>query len=67
MAGPKKGDIAKHRENGKLYQVEHVVHDDRGVYDEDVFACYALSGYDGMPIGPQVWVERSKLDFGVQR
>lgn len=59
-----KSSIAKHRTTGELYSVEYVVHSVNQVDGEDVFACYKLSAYDGMPIGSLVHIPKSELDLG---
>lgn len=58
----KKDDIVKSKTSGRLYAIDHVVHSSRGVDGEDVFACYMLSAYDGMPIGSMVWIAKSEIE-----
>ncbi len=48
--------------DGRLYEIQYVVHSACGNDAEDVYACYRLSNYDGMPIGPLVWVAKGELE-----
>lgn len=47
--------IVKHRQTGTLYEIDYVVHSTRAD-GKDVYACHKLSAYDGMPIGPLVYL-----------
>lgn len=46
--------IIKSKIDGHLYEVEHV--------SEDAFGCRRLSAYDGMPIGPIVYIAKGDID-----
>ena len=50
----KKGSVVKNKFTGELFKVEHIFH---SAGFPDIYACYRLSGYDGMPIG-------SLINFG---
>ena len=58
--------IAKHKTSGALYEPQYIVHpaEYAPANQADVFACYRLSAYDGMPIGSLVWLSADELDFG---
>lgn len=45
--------------SGTLYEIQYVVHST--TLNEDVYACYRLSSYDGMPIGGLAWIPVSEL------
>ena len=49
---------------GTLYEVQYLVHPSISAPSDttDVYACYRLSAYDGMPIGRLVWVAESELE-----
>lgn len=54
--------LRKSKTTGSLYEIQYVVHPRPFTYGGDVFACYRLSGYDGMPIGPRVWIAESEFE-----
>ena len=58
MAGRKR----KSKTSGDLYEIQYVVHPRSASHGCDVFACYRLSSYDGMPIGPLVWIAESEFE-----
>jgi len=53
--------MVKHKATGKLYEIDHVIHSKNGVDGEDVYACHKLSEYDGMPIGPLVYLKKVEV------
>lgn len=46
--------IVKSKRDGTLYEVQYLFHSD--LIDVDLYVCYRLSVYDGMPIGGLVYV-----------
>lgn len=48
--------------SGELYEIQYVVHPRPATHGCDVYACYRLSAYDGMPIGSLVWIAETDLD-----
>jgi hypothetical protein len=55
-------NIRKAKQSGKFYEIQYVVHPRPITHGCDVFACYRLSDYDGMPIGSLVWIAESELE-----
>lgn len=47
----------------QLYEVQYVVHPAQHAPAStvDVYACYRLSAYDGMPIGSLIWLRADEL------
>jgi hypothetical protein len=59
------GQKVKHRTTGDLYEVDSLTaHPSATAPPEttDVFACYRLSRYDGMPVGTRVWLSASEVE-----
>lgn len=54
--------IVKHRASDRLYEVDHVVFSTRGWAVDDVYCCYQLSAYDGMPVGERKWIPCHEFD-----
>ena len=54
--------LRKAKASGDLYEVLYVVHSPAAHPNQDVFACYRLSAYDGMPIGSRVWVAENEFE-----
>lgn len=48
---------------GNLYEIQYVVHRSATAPSSatDVYACYRISNYDGMPIGSLVWIAENEL------
>lgn len=48
---------------GNLYEVQYLVHPSPTAPADttDVYACYRISNYDGLPIGSLVWIAASEL------
>jgi hypothetical protein len=52
--------MVKHRVTGALYEIAYVTHS--LAHNGDVYAAYRLSSYDGMPIGPRVWIAVNEFE-----
>jgi hypothetical protein len=58
--------IAKHKQSGRLYEVDQIAHSAQNNPADDVCRCRMLSAYDGMPIGDSGWIPAKDLDFGIK-
>lgn len=56
------GTIVKSKSSGDLYEIQYVVHPQPNFTTDEVYACYRLSGYDGMPIGGRVWIAAGEFE-----
>lgn len=54
-------NMRKHKVTGRLYEIQYAVHT-KQADGQDVYACYLLSAYDGMPVGNLVFIRAGELE-----
>jgi hypothetical protein len=52
-------NIVKSKDGRESYEIQYTIHS--SVLNTTVYACYRLSAYDGMPIGPLVFIPISQV------